>query len=76
MIPASGYGKDSGDSDVKIELEGDEIQVAEKIKVKETIWIELRTFWYKLRFISVTNLKIWMSQFCLLNSFRNLCVSN
>lgn len=33
MIPASGFGQDSGDNDVKIELEGDEIVVAEKIKV-------------------------------------------
>ena len=34
MIPASGYGQDSGDSDVKIELEGAEVEVAEKLKVR------------------------------------------
>ena len=34
MIAASGYGQESVDHDVKIDLEGDEIEVAEKIKVR------------------------------------------
>lgn len=33
MVAASKYGEDSGDHDVKVDLEGDEIEVAEKIKV-------------------------------------------